>query len=367
MGSVAKRPDGTWRARYRDGDGKEHSRHLARRVDAERWMTAQAAAVDAGTWIDPSGGRVTFAAWTETWRAAQIHRPATALQVESLLRRHLLPAFGPRPLGSIRPSDVQSFVRSSTLQPTTLRVACAYLRSIFAAAVHDRLIPASPCSRLKLPQPEQKTVEPLPVELVEAMAAEVPDRYRALILVGAGGGLRQAEALGMTGTSVDWLRRSIRVRHQLVSLPGQPSYLGPPKTAKSVRTIPVPDVVLHALARHVETYPSGPEDLIFTDDHGRPITRSAFSARVWRPAAQLVGLPPGTGFHALRHFFASALIRYGESVVTVSARLGHATPNETLRVYAHLWPDSDDRTREAVELALGRSGQDKIVRTDRGL
>ena len=58
-------------------------------------------------------------------------------------------------------------------------------------------------------------------------------------------------------------------------------------------------------------------------------------------------------FHALRHHYASLLIRFGESVKTVQARLGHASAAETLDTYSHLWPDSDDRTREAVDSALG--------------
>ena len=57
--------------------------------------------------------------------------------------------------------------------------------------------------------------------------------------------------------------------------------------------------------------------------------------------------------HDLRHYYASLLIRHGESVKTVQRRLGHATAAETLDTYSHLWPDSDDRTREAVDAILG--------------
>jgi hypothetical protein len=39
MASIAKRPDGRWRARYRDAVGKEHARHFARKIDAQRWVT----------------------------------------------------------------------------------------------------------------------------------------------------------------------------------------------------------------------------------------------------------------------------------------------------------------------------------------
>ena len=61
----------------------------------------------------------------------------------------------------------------------------------------------------------------------------------------------------------------------------------------------------------------------------------------------------GFRFHGLRHHYASLLIRHGESVKTVQARLGHATAAETLDTCNHLWPGSDDRTREAFDVVLG--------------
>jgi integrase len=64
-------------------------------------------------------------------------------------------------------------------------------------------------------------------------------------------------------------------------------------------------------------------------------------------------VPSGTGFHALRHYYASLLIRHGESVKVVQARLGHASASETLDTYSHLWPDAEDRTRAAVDSVLG--------------
>jgi len=92
------------------------------------------------------------------------------------------------------------------------------------------------------------------------------------------------------------------------------------------------------------------------------LRRNRFSERVWRPAVAKARLRPGTRFHELRHYYASLLIRHGEPVKTVQARLGHASAGETLDTYAHLWPDSEDRTREAVDSVLGpavwpRSGE----------
>jgi integrase len=117
-----------------------------------------------------------------------------------------------------------------------------------------------------------------------------------------------------------------------------------------VRTVPLPQVVVDVLAAHLAAYPG--DELVFTLEGGLPITRSVFG-HLWRGVASQAGIPTGTGLHALRHYYASLLIRHGESVKVVQARLGHASAAETLDTYSHLWPDSDDRTREAVDSVLG--------------
>jgi integrase len=63
---------------------------------------------------------------------------------------------------------------------------------------------------------------------------------------------------------------------------------------------------------------------------------------------------PDVSLHDLRHFYASALIRAGLSVKAVSARLGHGNAAETLNTYNHLWPDDEDRTRQAIDDVLRR-------------
>ena len=64
------------------------------------------------------------------------------------------------------------------------------------------------------------------------------------------------------------------------------------------------------------------------------------------------GLPAGFRYHHLRHYFASLLIASGADVKIVQTRLRHATATTTLNVYSHLWPDSDESTRTAVDAVL---------------
>ena len=73
---------------------------------------------------------------------------------------------------------------------------------------------------------------------------------------------------------------------------------------------------------------------------------------LWRSAVKGAGLPDGTRFRDLRHFYASALIDANLKPKVIQARLGHATIAETMDTYGHLFPGSEDLGRGAVDDAL---------------
>lgn len=360
--SIQRRPDGQWRARHRGPDGREVARHFSRKVDAQRWLDETTTAVVTGAYVHPSAGQQTFRDYAEHWRVIQVHRPSTAAYTETMLRRHAYPVLGATPLAKLQPSDVQAWVKSlsSTLAPSTIGIVHGVVSGILRSAVRDRRIVGNPCEGTKLPKVQRAQVAPLSIAEVQRLTEAMPGRYRALVTLAAGTGMRQGECLGLTVDRVDFLRRELRVDRQLVTPPkGAPSF-GPPKTSASVRTIPLPAAVVDALAVHLAGHPA--DELVFTTEDGGPIRRPGFS-RVWRPAATCAGLSTDRTFHDLRHFYASLLIRHGESVKTVQARLGHASAAETLDTYSHLWPDSDDRTRAAVDSAFAAADS---VRTEQG-
>jgi integrase len=185
-----------WQARWRDEAGQQHAKNFDRETDADHAEAAFKVDLKRGSYTDPRAGRVRFRDRAEQWRAAQVHRATTAAQVETHLRRHVYPTFGDRALGSIRPSEIQAWVRrlEHDLAPSTIGVVYSFLAGIFRAVVRDRLIVASPCVGIRLPKPEPKRVEPLATEKVEALIDAMPERYRALVILAAGTGLRQGEA-----------------------------------------------------------------------------------------------------------------------------------------------------------------------------
>jgi integrase len=93
---------------------------------------------------------------------------------------------------------------------------------------------------------------------------------------------------------------------------------------------------------------------VFTGPSGGPIRRGQLNA-ILRRVVEATELPPSTGFHDLRHFYASMLIDAGESVKVVQERLGHSSAAMTLNVYSHLIPSTEERSRAAVEAVLGAS------------
>jgi len=362
MGSVKRRAARTaggqvsWRARWTDPAGRERSRTFARKVDAERFLVGVEGDMLRGQYVDLSAGRTTVAEYAERWRGAQLqHRASTAAAIESRLRVHVLPAFGHRPVGAVTRSEVQGWVkeRAQAVAPSTARAAYRVLAMVFGAAVRDRLVAVSPCDRVALPEAVKLEVRPLTPHQVLELAGAMPARYGAVVVLAAGTGLRLSEVLGLTRERVDFLRRVVHVREQLVCLPGGEPFLGPPKTAASVRSVPAPAFALEALSQHLAAYGApgaGPGSPVFTSERGEWVRRTGFGAR-WRRGVAAAGLPVGTRFHVLRHTYASLLIAQGEHPKTIQRRLGHASITETMDTYGHLFPDAEDRTREAIEAA----------------
>ncbi len=359
-----KAPRGArYRVRYRTPDGASRTQTFDRKIDAEQFITSTEHRKLAGQYVDQSAGRTTFGDVARRWADAQPHRDSTAASVEMILRKHIEPTFGHRPIAGIRTSEVQAWVSGLALAPSTVAVVYGKLAAIFNAAVDDRLIASSPCTRkIRLPRPEGAEVTPMTPEQVRVMVEAVGERYGALVVLMAGTGLRPGEAVGLTYDRVDFLRRTIRVDRQLATMPKVAAVLAPVKTTSSVRTIPVPDSVLTALAAHRERHSPGPFGLIFTDSKGDPIRRSALG-HIWRRAAVKVNarelkakraaLIVDRTPHDLRHYAASVMIHQGASVKAVQRHLGHASATTTLDTYAHLWPDTEDVTRRALETGVG--------------
>ncbi|MDG4809928.1 tyrosine-type recombinase/integrase [Micromonospora sp. WMMD1120] len=364
----ATRTKTPWVVRWRDEAGRQRKQGFAKKIDADRHRAKVEHQLATGAYIDPKLGRTTLREYGEAWRAAAVHRENTASRTKSQLHCHVYPRLGDRPMAAIRNSELQAFVTSLDLAPSSVRPVWATVRAIFGAAIRDRAIGHDPCLGVKLPELPLAEVVPLLLDQVDALAAAVPDRYRGLIAADAGSGLRQGEIFGLEVPGIDFLRREITVSQQVQPTAGGGVKVCPPKNRYSHRTVPVGQVVVDELAAHLAEFPAEEVEVldvtgkrpvrrmarfVFTDAAGQPLLRSAFNADVWDPARRAAGVPEATQ-HDLRHFYASLLIRAGLGPKVVAKLLGHKDASMTLRVYAHLWPDDDDRSRQAIDDAFRR-------------
>lgn len=337
-----------YRVRYVDPDGKTCQRLFEKKGDADRYDVAMRGAVDRGDYVDPGTRRITLREYAEQWRTIQPHRDSTADRTRLQLAKHIYPALGSRPVAAIRRSEVQAFVSGLDMAPSSARTVFSILRAIITAAIQDRIISYDPCFKIGFTELPVTQLIPLTVEQVETLADAIGPLYRALVLFGAATGLRQGELFGLQVADVEFLRKTMTVQRQVQVQRGGGTATCPLKTRSSFRTLPLGETPVDALAAHLKAYPAKGAEFIFRDEHGRALHKGRFDRDVWVPARTAAGLPEAT-CHDLRHFYASALIRGGLNAKVVAERLGHANAAMTWKVYAHLWPDDEDRSRQAID------------------
>jgi integrase len=344
MASIHKRTRNgktTYRVQFRGPSGAMRGKVFDRIADARRFATDTEHAKGHQAWTDPQAGKATLRTYGDAHLAAQTFDETTREAVALRLRLHVYPHLGNYQLAALRPSVVQTWTRGlqQQLAPSYVRVVFANLSAILQAAVDDGAIARNPCraGSVKPPAPDRRKVLPWSTERVAAVAAALPERYRALMAVAAGLGLRQGECFGLAVDDVDFLRGVVHVRRQ-VRIVASRLVFAPPKTGKT-RDVPLPQSVALRLAAHLEAWPAVAVTLPWREVAGRPETarllfttrersalaRTFFNRHVWKRALVAAGVPAtrDNGMHAARHYYASTLLEDGVNVRAVAEYLGH--------------------------------------------
>lgn len=345
MSSIKRRPDGVWRARYRDAAGKEHARHFPRKVDAQRWLDEVTTAVVTGAYVDPKNAKVTVGEWCDTWLAGYAtRRDSTVRQAKThvaLIRK----AFGTLPLGAIRPSAVRSWcaqLKADGYEASYVYALHSRLSQIMGDAVHDGILARNPCSRRTSPGAGKQKPYLATTEQVWAIYDAFPEHLKPAVLLGAFVGLRTAEACGVrTEEDIDFMRGIVK---PAVQWPAEPL-----KTEASKTPVPIPSELTLELSAAVARWGSV---WLVTDGAGGQASPWSIDRAMRAARKKVTGLPEGFRFHDLRHYLASLLIASGADVKVVQARVRHASAKTTLDTYGHLWPDADESTRAAVGAVL---------------
>src|SRR5690606_36445511 len=306
VASIQRRPNGKWRARFRDPTGREHARHFTRKVDAQRWLDQVTADLQTGRYVDPKSARMTVDEWCDRWLEGYRSRRPSTVKTATVHLGQIRAEFGSMRLAAVRPSHVKAWVSRLLAEGHArgyVNALHARLAQIMDDAVADGILAASPCSRRTSPGPTPSRPYVATTEQVWALYDAFTDRYQLAVLLGAFAGLRVGEVCGLRVEDVDFLGRVIT---PAVQFPAAPL-----KTAMGSGPIPVPRRLINAIARLVERWP-GPT--VLTGPDGGQVNPWVIQHEMRRARAVVPGLPEGFRFHDLRHYYASLLIASGADV-----------------------------------------------------
>jgi integrase len=286
----------------------------------------------------------------EAWlqRDRQRVRPSTWRQREQYARCYLVPALGNVAVDKLAPADIERMTGSLIASGRSARTAAharVILRRALADAVRDGIAHRNAAALARAPHVPSRALtagrDYLGTDDLRRLVAVAETHpLGALVTVAATTGVRQGELLGLGWSDVDLKGRTLRVRRALArSWDG--FKLAEPKTARSRRTIYLPDTAIAALTRRRQMQDDARaaagaawqdvDDLVFTDAIGRPLRNDAVN-HAWHRFLDDGGFP-SIPFHGLRHTAATALLTAGTPLKVVSDVLGHSGIGITADTY----------------------------------
>lgn len=349
FGNVRKLPSGRWQARYYDTSGLRHAKSFATKADAGRFLAGSRADLDRGDWFNPQAGEISLAAYATQWlgnRRVRGHplAPRTRERYGSILQTHILPTLGEVELRHLTVAAIRAWYGRLTASgapgPATLAKTYRLLHAICATAVYDELMARNPCT---IPGASVESSPERPIATmaeVNDLAAAVPARYRAMVLLATFCGLRFGEIAGLRRNRLDLLHARVAVVEDLDELDDGKLQRGEVKSEASRRVVSIPAAIVPELQEHLGRFAEpGSTGLIFVAAKGGRLRRSNFRT-VWVTAVRRAGLSEGFRFHDLRHTGNTLAAATGASTKELMARMGHASPRAAL-IYQHATRDRD--------------------------
>jgi integrase len=369
-GSIFQRSDGRWVATIDLGfmDGRRRRKWIygqTRKEVADKLRVAQNLA-DKGALV--ADERQTVGQYLDWWVANVLPgtvKPSTAVSYATKIRVHIAPAIGHVRLSKLSPAHVQAMLnakRDAGQSQRSVQYIHAIVRRALGQAEKWGLVSRNVAKLIDTPRVERVEVMPFTADEASALLEAVEgDRLAALYSVAVAVGLREGEALALQWSDVDFEAGTLRVRRTVQRLKrsgAERSELvySEPKSAKSRRTIALPNVCVDALREHrrrqaEERLKVGPwwqdAGLVFSTGTGGPIDARNLVTHFRRQCAKA-----GLGrrrFHDLRHTCASLLLAQGVHPRVVMELLGHSQISLTMNTYSHVMPLLQRETAEQMD------------------
>ncbi|MDQ1053159.1 integrase [Arthrobacter sp. SORGH_AS 212] len=276
-------------------------------------------------------------------------------------------SLGRMPVAAVSHEDVVLWVKGMLAKPgrkagTTMRAkTLANHHGLLSAAFNTAGLlgyrEGNPCAGIRLPKDAQAGdhMRFLTKEEYNALDAVMSPTFRPFFgfLVDTGLRVGEATALAAEDFDLDGPTPTVRVNKAWKEDENSRYYIGPPKTKRSRRTVPLAGQTVDLVRDLVEAAEDG---LVFRLQRGGVMRSSSIYWHGWEPAWRKLGVDPGkwARVHDLRHTHASWMIAGGMDLFQLSHRLGHESTRTTDTRYAHLMPSAQKTGAALAASALAR-------------
>src|SRR5258707_14594132 len=290
--------------------------------------------------------------YLENW-LEQAYKPTvklnTYVQYRSVIRHHLVSAFGNIPVQKLTPEKIRAFYRQKIDEGSksrTVGLIHAALHRALEDAVKQGLVARNVAKLVSPPRIDRYDAHTLTVEQAEKLLeAARGSRLDALMILALTTGMRRGELLALQWDDIDFKQGLVSVHRTMTRVGGYGYVEGEPKTRSSRRRIMLPGMALEALRVHrtqqeriwVNVGEKWQDKVLeFCDGYGGFFSPDMVLRRFDKLLDE-AGLPH-MRFHDLRHSAATILLVAGVHPKVVQERLGHSTIAMTLDVYSHVLP-----------------------------
>ncbi|MBB6218224.1 integrase [Anaerosolibacter carboniphilus] len=406
-GSIRKRGDGTWEARYtigKDENGKQIRKSVYGhgRQEVAQKLTKILNEINSGLYVEPT--KMTVNDWLNTWLKEYKMPSLKAKTYDSYAHTidyFIRPIIGHIVLKDLRPDQVQSMlneiknrlpVRTSVaiskleeelkgsttpkqkkvitaqiealkddkISSRTVKYVHIILNGALKQALKNNLVVRNVCEAVNVPKKDdKKEIKVLTIDSQKKFLDAIKGhRLEAAFMLNISTGVRVGELLGLTWPNVDFDENTIRITQTVSrvknSATGKSSLqFSTPKTEKSKRTIPLLPQAVELLKKHKELQDEqkaeieegyAPHNLVFCTELGNPIDPKNYS-RSFNAILKAAAIDH-INLHALRHTFATRGLENGIELKVMQELLGHSSIMLTADTYSHVLPD---KKRKAID------------------
>ena len=364
-GTIRKRSDGRWEARYTLGIDPKTGKQIQKSVygktqkEVRQKLTAITAEIDDGTYIPPD--KTTVEQWLTIWLKEYMgdKKYGTVRNYKNVCKYHIIPYIGRYRLSELKPYTIQALYNrlgreedgKKALSPKTIHNVHGVLSKALNQAVWNEMIRSNPAQLTTRPRKTRKEITTLSDEQIQKFGALVEqDNYRAILKFILFSGVRESEAIGLTWDCIDFDRGTIRIYRQMLKRTKEAGgYTLASLKNDRERLLTPPPMLLSMLKeqkreqveRRMKAGPAwrgwnSVEEqktwFVFTTEFGDHYCPQTVYAH-FKKIARQIGAEKAN-VHSLRHTYAVLCLQNGDDVKTVQSNLGHAAAF-TLDVYGH--------------------------------